>query len=191
MSVLEVVRRIHVYNQWADEQMLQAMDGLANEDLAREAPVAFGSLRGSLWHHLGAQLGWLRICAGYDTWSNLNVRDSASVDGISELFDGSHTMWREFIESLGEEDTLAPAELPIDEPFRQSAGTELVAWADEHGYRPRRPLWQSMLRVVSHSTQHRAEVGMYLQTLGRSPGDLDYGTFEEYRAIGRNVAGWG
>jgi len=57
MSVLEVVRRIHVYNQWADEQMLQAMDGLANEDLAREAPVAFGSLRGSLWHHLGAQLG--------------------------------------------------------------------------------------------------------------------------------------
>jgi hypothetical protein len=100
-------------------------------------------------------------------------------------------MWREFIESLGEEDTLAPAELPIDEPFRQSAGTELVAWADEHGYRPRRPLWQSMLHVVSHSTQHRAEVGMYLQTLSRSPGDLDYGTFEEYRAIGRNVAGWG
>ena len=110
MSVLEVVRRIHVYNQWADEQMLQAMDGLANEDLAREAPVAFGSLRGSLWHHLGAQLGWLGICAGYDTWSKLNVSDSSSVGGLRELFDGSHRMWREFIESMSEEDTLAPAD---------------------------------------------------------------------------------
>jgi uncharacterized damage-inducible protein DinB len=37
--------------------------------------------------------------------------------------------------------------------------------------------------VVNHATQHRAEIGMYLHSLGRSPDDMDYGTFEENRAI--------
>src|SRR3989442_1055536 len=77
MSVLEVLRRMHVYNQWADEQMLQAMDGLANEDLAREAPVAFGSLRGSLWHHLGAQLS-RDPEANASGWNNSDVTVSFS-----------------------------------------------------------------------------------------------------------------
>jgi uncharacterized damage-inducible protein DinB len=44
-------------------------------------------------------------------------------------------------------------------------------------------MWQSVLHVVNHSTQHRAEIGMYLASLGRSPDDMDYGTFEEFRAI--------
>lgn len=190
VSVLEVVRRMHVYNQWADEQIFAAMAGLTAEDIGSQAAVAFGSLRGSLWHHLGAQMGWLRICAGYDTWSKVKVRDSTSIDGLRELFDGSHTMWRGFIESRSEDDVLRDAELPIDENFRTSVGPELLKWADENGHRPRRPMWQSMLHVVNHSTQHRSEVGMYLLTLGRSPGDLDYGTFEENRSVGLEVAGW-
>ena len=183
MSVLEVVRRLHVYNQWADEQVLAAMSGMAADDLAKEAPVAFGNLRGALWHSLGAQMGWLRICAGFDTWARATVRDSTSVEGLRELFDPSHAMWREFIESLSEEDVQRPSELPIDDNFRKSVGAELLRWAEEHGHRPRRPLWQSMLHVVNHGTQHRGEIGMYLASLGRSPGDLDYGTFEENRAI--------
>jgi uncharacterized damage-inducible protein DinB len=171
MSVLEVVRRMHVYNQWADEQLFDAMDGMPPEALLTPAPVAFENLRGALWHSLGAQLGWLRVCAGFDTWSQLNVTDGDSVDGLRGLFDASHAMWREFIESLTKEDVLAPAEPP------------------SHRW-PRRPVWQSMLHVVNHSTQHRAEVGMHLLSLGRTPGDLDYGTFEEDRAIGLKVAGW-
>ncbi len=183
MSVLEVVRRLHVYNAWADEQVLAAMAGLTPDDLATEAPVAYGNLRGALWHSLAAQLGWLQICAGFDTWSRANVRDSSSLDGLRELFHASHDLWRDFIESLDEEGVQRPAELPMDVNFRGAVGPELLRWSEEHGHRPRRPLWQSMLHVVNHGTQHRAEIGMYLASLGRSPGDLDYGTFEENRAV--------
>jgi uncharacterized damage-inducible protein DinB len=188
VSVLEVVDRLHVYNAWADQQVLEAMDGLMPDDLSKEAPVAFGNLRGALWHTLAAQLGWLRICAGLDTWSRANVRDSSSLDGLGELFDASHAMWREFIESLDEEVVLRPTDLPIDDNFRNSVGPELLQWSEEHGHRPRRPLWQSALHVVNHGTQHRAEIGMYLASLGRSPGDLDYGTFEENRAVREGVS---
>lgn len=183
MSVLEVVRRMHVYNQWANEQVLAAMAEMSDADLAKEGAVSYGNLRAALWHLVGAQMGWLRICAGFDTWSKVSLRSNTSLDGIRDIFEASHKMWREFIESLSEEDVRRPAELPIDDNFRNSAGVELVRWSEERGHRPRRPMWQSMLHVVNHGTQHRAEIGMYLASLGRSPGDLDYGTFEENRVV--------
>ena len=145
--------------------------------------MSYGTLRGALWHLVAAQMGWLGICAGYDTWSKVPVRDSLSVGGLREIYDASHGMLREFVESLSEEAVLRPVELPVDENFRRSVGPDLLRWVEERGGRPERPLWQSMLHVVNHGTQHRAEVGMLLASWGRSPGDLDYGTFEENRAI--------
>jgi len=36
------------------------------------------------------------------------------------------------------------------------------------------PLAQLITHVVNHGTAHRAETGMLLERLGRSPGDMDY-----------------
>jgi uncharacterized damage-inducible protein DinB len=37
----------------------------------------------------------------------------------------------------------------------------------------RLPLWQMMLHVANHGTQHRSEVAAILTVFGQSPGDLD------------------
>ena len=47
-------------------------------------------------------------------------------------------------------------------------------------------MWQALLHVFNHGTQHRSEAAALLTDAGRSPGDLDLIDFAEEQArIGR------
>ncbi len=39
------------------------------------------------------------------------------------------------------------------------------------------PLWQTMLHLINHQTQHRSEIAMQLTALGHSPGELGMSFF--------------
>jgi uncharacterized damage-inducible protein DinB len=42
-----------------------------------------------------------------------------------------------------------------------------------NGVELRMPLWQMMLHVANHGTQHRSEAAAMLTSFGHSPGNLD------------------
>jgi uncharacterized damage-inducible protein DinB len=39
------------------------------------------------------------------------------------------------------------------------------------------PLGELLVHLVNHGSHHRAEVGLLLERMGRSPGDMDYVLF--------------
>ena len=49
------------------------------------------------------------------------------------------------------------------------------------------PVWQMLVRVVNHGTQHRAEAAALLTAKGRSPGELDLINDAEEQAGGGNT----
>ena len=53
------LRRLVAYNQWANEKVLKAIDGMTAEELARPVDAYFGSVGKNLQHVLGAMRVWL------------------------------------------------------------------------------------------------------------------------------------
>jgi uncharacterized damage-inducible protein DinB len=45
------------------------------------------------------------------------------------------------------------------------------------------PMWQTMVHLMNHGTQHRSEAAVILTEAGGSPGDLDVLDFAEERQI--------
>ncbi|HEY7601405.1 MAG TPA: DinB family protein, partial [Methylomirabilota bacterium] len=53
------LRRLVAYNQWADERVLAATQGVSSEELARPREAYFGTIAANLRHTLMAQRIWL------------------------------------------------------------------------------------------------------------------------------------
>jgi uncharacterized damage-inducible protein DinB len=53
----------------------------------------------------------------------------------------------------------------------------VVRYTDLRGNAREIALAQAITHLVNHGTAHRAETGLLLERLGRSPGDLDYSLY--------------
>ncbi len=150
------LRRLVTYNQWANEKLLSAIDGLSAEELERPRQAYFGSLASNLWHLLIVQRLWLARWKAdplppVDRPANLSWRAD---------FAASHAALGEYVAGLADADL-----------------RRLVKYTPRSGVSREQPLDQLIIHLVNHGTAHRAETGLLLERLGRSPGDLDYTIF--------------
>ena len=147
------LRRLVAYNQWANEKILSAIDGMTAEELARPVDAYFGSLEKNLGHILLATRVWL---ARWKEAAPPSLQDRIATPW-PDAYAATHAEFRTFVESLTE----ANAGRVVD--YKNSQGKPFQMALD-----------QLIAHVVNHGTHHRAETGMLLERIGRSPGDMDY-----------------
>jgi uncharacterized damage-inducible protein DinB len=152
------IRFLFAYDRWATRTVLDVLDGLDPAVWWRAHDVGDRGLGGILVHHLGASQRW---------------RIGLETQGADE----------------GPEPELEP--LPTIAVLRERWQAEWAAvdawlptWTDGLvGYvHEGMPLWQMLVHVVNHGTQHRAEAAVLLTAEGRSPGELDLIDYAEKHA---------
>ena len=146
------LRRLVDYNQWADERILAAIDGLSAEELARPREAYFGTIGANLRHIVGAQRVWLA------RWKGEPPRyDEQFAAPWRHVYAETHAAFRAYVGGLSDADA-----------------DGVVRYTDLRGNARQLPLAHAITHLVNHGTAHRAETGLLLERLGRSPGDLDY-----------------
>jgi uncharacterized damage-inducible protein DinB len=119
-----------------------------------------------------------------DLWSTANVVGDRGLGGILVHHLGASQRWRVGLESEGEEDGPRPEHEPLPTADELRARWD-AEWEAVDAWLPNVtddfvmhvfdgvPVWQMLVHVMNHGTQHRAEAAALLTASDRSPGDLD------------------
>ena len=153
---IEEIRDLFLYDRWATEKLLRAVEGIDEETWSRAEVIDQRGLGGILVHMLGAFQRW---------------RHGLSDDGEEPRPE------RGALLSADELRAQWATELPAMEAWLLTVDDAWLAGDDEGvGF-----AW--MLRhLANHGTQHRSEAAALLTQAGHSPGDLDMIDWLESRA---------
>ena len=154
------IRSLFGYDRWATRRVLAVLDDLDPAVWARPNVVGERGLAGILVHHLGASQRW-RV--GFQT--------QGSGEGPAPE--------REPLPTVDELRERWEAEWAIVDEWLATVTDDFVGLVYEGV-----PVWQMLVHVVNHGTQHRAEAAALLPAEGRSPGELDLLNYAEELAAG-------
>jgi uncharacterized damage-inducible protein DinB len=150
------VRFLFAYDRWATRRVLAVLDGVGDELWTRADVVGERGLGGILTHQLGAHQRWRH---GFQETGESPEPEDEPLPTIDELRLRWDDEWR-----------AVDAWLPtLTDGF--------IAYVHEGV-----PVWQMLIHVVNHGTQHRAEAAALLTADGRSPGALDLIDYAEEQA---------
>ena len=157
----DALRTLYEYNRWATETLLEMAGRLTPTQLHTPGGAGPGSVRNTLVHLIAAQRSWLAwwdgsLPADEAYRLTLDPADFPDIAAVRASWEALEQATGEFLSGLSDQDAARVYDntLPDGTDFRML-------------------LWQMMLHVVNHGTQHRSEVAAMLTGFGQSPGNLD------------------
>ena len=146
------------YNYWANERILDMSERLTREQLTATLTPdpGWGSLRGILVHILDVEYGWRTTLQSLPDDGVMNPQDFADVNAIRRRWLTEKDAWMSYLDSL-DDDIL------------------IGRHGDDRNAGPL--VWQTIMHVMLHSGQHRAEAAYILTGCGHSPGELDFAMY--------------
>jgi uncharacterized damage-inducible protein DinB len=157
----EALRTLYGYNIWATERLIAVAADLAPERLLAPGHAGHGSIRDTLVHLMATHRGWLSWWDGSlppaEAYAlQLDPATFPDAAALRVAWAAIAQQTRAFVAGLSDEE----------------AGRALTH-ALPNGTIFSMALWQMMLHVANHGTQHRSEVAAMLTAAGHSPGNLD------------------
>lgn len=164
-DALELLR----YNSWATDLVLETAERLTPEQFVAQ-PIpdpGRGGIRGILVHMLDAEIGWRETLVGMALSPDLEPGDFPDVTSLRQAWRAEREKWQAYSNGL------SAAALNASYTYERRKGP----------VRTRR-VWQTIVHVVNHGTQHRSEAAYLLTGYGHSPGDLDFNYYLHLKSEG-------
>ena len=147
---------LYKYNQWANEKILQQVTKVSLEQFLAPASFPHGGLRSTLVHALFAEWIWRHRWEGTSIVVPLKPEDFPTIESLLARWADEEKLLMKFTSDITDERL-----------------TGYFIYTDTQGTPHERVLWQTMVHLVNHGTQHRSEAAVMLTGFGFSPGDID------------------
>jgi uncharacterized damage-inducible protein DinB len=155
----EDIRLLYDYNCWANARILRAAAGVPAEQFA-SARLGYCGLRDTLVHLFSSERRWRARWQGQPNTPALAAEQVSRLEVLRELWEAEQPLMRAYLATVGDD------ELASAFSYTRPNGTLITSTR-----------WHTMAHMINHATQHRAELGLLLTELGRSPGNLDLNVF--------------
>ncbi len=127
---------------------------LSHEQFTRESNYSHGSVRNQIVHLISVDDTWFSGLRGVEIPEPLDPADFADRKAIREHWDNVEQSMRAYLATLRDE-------MLFEKPFAEGEDKDLI-------------LWQVLLHVVNHGTDHRAQLLRILNDLGVRTTSQDY-----------------
>ncbi|HET7034524.1 MAG TPA: DinB family protein [Thermomicrobiaceae bacterium] len=143
---LSDIKTLYAYDRWATGRILDAGRGLTQQQFTSPSPLGGPGVRQTLTHIVDSMRGWRLRWEGKPD-EELRPEEFGALAALTERWRIEADALQTFLDSLAEDD--------LERPVRTLT------------------LWQTLVHLANHGTQHRSEAAMLLTHYGHSPDDLD------------------
>lgn len=136
------IRTFFEYHYWAFEHVWECIMQLTDQQFAQEINYSTGSIRGLVLHTMSATRRWIERFEGSPLSAHPDLTDYPTRQSVKKEWNVARTQVQNYLHNLSEEklDQIVHWELP-----------NRNLSADQ-------PLWQVLLHVANHTTDHRAQI---------------------------------
>jgi uncharacterized damage-inducible protein DinB len=127
---------------------------LSDEQFTRDVGYSHGSVRNQIVHLMSVDDTWFSGLCGVEIPERLDPADFDDRKAIRARWDSVEQSMRDYLAALQDE-------MLFERPFAEGEDKDLI-------------LWQVLLHVVNHGTDHRAQILRLLNDLGVKTTSQDY-----------------
>ncbi len=152
----ETIQCLYDFHYWARDRLLSAIETLPETQYTQQMPGGWGSVADTLAHMVEAEEIWLTRLQGQSPTRLSGQEDMPTFAAMRQRWQLSKDHYQIY---LNRADAVELA--------------RLCEYKDTKGNPFSNPVWQILLHVLNHATEHRAQISTMLASIGVSHPGLD------------------